>query len=54
MDSVAEIENRMASASASFAELKAEIGRVIVGNDALIQQIFIGEDADGQKPRRNP
>jgi MoxR-like ATPase len=41
MDSLAEVENRMASASASFAELKAEIGRIIVGNEELIQQVFI-------------
>ncbi len=41
MDSLAEIENRMAIASASFAELKTEIGRVIVGNEELIQQVFI-------------
>ena len=41
MDSVAEIENRIASAGASFADLKNEMGRVIVGNEELIQQVFI-------------
>ncbi len=41
MDSVGEMENRIASASASFADLKSEIGRVIVGNEELIQQVFI-------------
>ncbi len=41
MDSLADIENRMASARASFAELRTEIGRVIVGNEELIQQVFI-------------
>jgi MoxR-like ATPase len=41
MDSIAEIENRMASAGASFANLKTEMGRVIVGNEELIQQVFV-------------
>ncbi len=41
MDSLAEIENRMASATASFTGLKTEMGRVIVGNEELIQQVFI-------------
>ena len=41
MDSVAEIESRIASAGASFGELKAEMGRVIVGNEELIQHVFI-------------
>ena len=41
MDSVAEIESRMASAGASFAALRAEMGRVIVGNEDVIEQVFI-------------
>ena len=41
MDSVAEIERRMASAGASFEALRAEMARVIVGNEELIEQVFI-------------
>jgi len=41
MEAVAEIEQRMQSARRSFAELKAEMGRVIVGNAELIEQVFI-------------
>jgi len=41
MDPVAEIEQRMQHARSSFGELKAELGRVIVGHGALIEQVFI-------------
>jgi MoxR-like ATPase len=41
MEAVAEIEQRMQSARRSFEELKDEMGRVIVGNEALIEQVFI-------------
>ncbi len=41
MEAVAEIEQRMQSARRSFEELKAEMARVIVGNEDLIEQVFI-------------
>lgn len=41
MEAVAEIEQRMQRARRSFEELKAEMGRVIVGNEELIEQVFI-------------
>ena len=41
MESVAEIEQRMQSARHSFDEVKAEMARVIVGHDDLIEDIFI-------------
>ena len=41
MESVAEIEERMQSARRSFDEVKAEMGRVIVGHEDLIEDIFI-------------
>jgi MoxR-like ATPase len=41
MESLAEIEGRMQRARRSFDELKAEIGRVIVGHEALVEQVFI-------------
>src|SRR2546427_6522284 len=41
MEAVAEIEERMQSARGSFAELKAEIARAIVGHEELIEQVFI-------------
>lgn len=41
MESVADIEQRIESARRTFAEVKAEIGRVIVGHSALIEQVFI-------------
>jgi len=41
MDSAAEIESRMASAGASFEALRSEMARVIVGNEELIEQVFI-------------
>src|SRR5207249_11546918 len=41
MEAVAEIEERMQSARSSFAELKAEIARAIVGHEELIEQVFI-------------
>src|SRR5918999_2863871 len=41
MNSVEESEQRMQSARHMFAELKAEMARVIVGHQELIEQIFI-------------
>ncbi|HJU60571.1 MAG TPA: AAA family ATPase, partial [Candidatus Binatia bacterium] len=41
MESVAEIERRMQSARRSFDEVKAEMARVIVGHEDLIEDIFI-------------
>src|ERR687896_774998 len=41
MNSVEESEQRMQSARRSFDELKAEMARVIVGHQELIEQIFI-------------
>src|SRR4030095_12495884 len=41
MEAVAEIEERMQRARRSFDDLKAEIARVIVGHEALIEQVFI-------------
>ena len=41
MEAVAEIEQRMVNARRSFEELKAEMARVIVGHEALIEQVFI-------------
>jgi MoxR-like ATPase len=41
MEEVAEIEQRMERARRSFDELKAEMARVIVGHEELIEQVFI-------------
>ncbi|HTN70926.1 MAG TPA: MoxR family ATPase [Methylomirabilota bacterium] len=41
MAAVTEIEERMQSARRSFDALKAEMARVIVGNEELIEQVFI-------------
>ena len=41
MESVAEVERRMQSARRSFDEVKAEMARVIVGHEDLIEDIFI-------------
>jgi MoxR-like ATPase len=41
VESVAEIEQRMESARRSFDEVKAEMARVIVGHQDLIEDIFI-------------
>src|ERR671918_862279 len=41
MEALAEIEGRMQSARRSFEELKAEMARVIVGHEQLIEQVFI-------------
>ena len=41
MESIAEIERRMQSARRSFDEVKAEMARVIVGHEDLIEDIFI-------------
>ncbi|HYA30739.1 MAG TPA: AAA family ATPase [Acidobacteriota bacterium] len=41
MESVADIEQRIERAGHTFGEIKAELGRVIVGHHELIQQVFI-------------
>ncbi len=41
METTAEVQERMTSAARSFAELKAEMGRVVVGHRELIEQMFI-------------
>ena len=41
MESIAEIERRIQSARRSFDEVKAEMARVIVGHEELIEDIFI-------------
>jgi MoxR-like ATPase len=42
-----EIQNRVSEFQADFARLKAEIGRVIVGMDAIVEGVLIGLFADG-------
>jgi hypothetical protein len=42
MEAVAEIEARMERARRSFDDLKAEMARMIVGHEGLIEQVFIG------------
>jgi MoxR-like ATPase len=41
METVADIEQRIDSARRSFAEVKAEMARLIVGHEELIEQVFI-------------
>ena len=41
MQSVEEIEQRISSARRSFDELRAEMARMIVGHESLIEQVFI-------------
>jgi len=41
MDAVTEVQERMARAGRVFEELKAEIGRAVVGHEELIEQLFI-------------
>src|SRR6187549_726187 len=41
MESLADIEQRIDSARRTYAEVKAEIARVIVGHEELIEQVFI-------------
>src|SRR4026208_2290407 len=41
MDGAKEIEQRISSARRSFDELRAEMARVIVGHQSLIEQVFI-------------
>jgi MoxR-like ATPase len=41
VESVAEIERRMQSARSSFDEVKAEMARMIVGHEDLIEDIFV-------------
>ena len=42
MDGANEIEQRIDSARRSFSELRAEMARVIVGHEELIEHVFIG------------
>ncbi len=41
MESLADIEGRIDSARRTFAEVKAEIARVIVGHEELIEEVFV-------------
>src|SRR4029078_12669851 len=41
MDSIEDIERRIERARRSFAELKTEMARAIVGHESLIEQVFI-------------
>jgi MoxR-like ATPase len=41
MEGIADIRERMASARRSFEAVKAEMGRVVVGHEGLIEQVFI-------------
>jgi MoxR-like ATPase len=41
MEASAQVPERMASARRSFESVKAELGRVVVGHEALIEQVFI-------------
>ncbi|HEY6197373.1 MAG TPA: AAA family ATPase [Candidatus Binatia bacterium] len=41
MEASAEVPERMAGARKSYAAIKAELARVVVGHDALIEQVFI-------------
>ncbi|HEY3304869.1 MAG TPA: MoxR family ATPase [Candidatus Binatia bacterium] len=41
MEALTEVRDRMASARRSFADVKSELGRVIVGHHDLIGQVFI-------------
>jgi MoxR-like ATPase len=41
MEGHPEIRDRMASARRSFEEIKAELGRVVVGHEDLIEQVFV-------------
>jgi MoxR-like ATPase len=41
METVAEIEQRIESAQRSFGDLRAEIARVIVGHEDMVEQVFI-------------
>jgi MoxR-like ATPase len=42
MDGANEIEQRIDNARRSFSELRAEMARVIVGHEELIEQVFLG------------
>ena len=42
MDGANEIEQRIDTARRSFSELRAEMARVIVGHEELIEQVFLG------------
>jgi MoxR-like ATPase len=41
MEGIAEIRDRMASARRAFADVKSELGRVVVGHEELIEQVFV-------------
>jgi MoxR-like ATPase len=47
MDEAKEIEQRIESARRSFNELRAEMARVIVGHEELVEQVFIALVAGG-------
>ncbi len=41
MEGIADIRDRMASARRSFEEVRTEMGRVVVGHEELIEQVFV-------------
>jgi MoxR-like ATPase len=41
MEGVAEVRDRMERARRSYEEVKAELGRVVVGHEGLIEQVFV-------------
>jgi MoxR-like ATPase len=41
MEGIADIRDRMASAQRSFEEVRTEMGRVVVGHEGLIEQVFV-------------
>ncbi len=41
MEGIADIRGRMASARRSFEEVRTEMGRVVVGHEELIEQVFV-------------
>jgi MoxR-like ATPase len=41
MEGVAEVRDRMERARHSYEEVKAELGRVVVGHEGLIEQVFV-------------
>ncbi len=41
MEGIADIRDRMASARRSFEEVRTEMGRVVVGHEGLIEQVFV-------------
>src|SRR5262245_55970706 len=49
MEAVAEIETRMQHARHSFDDLKAEMAPIIIGHEALIEQVWIARDCGGHR-----